>query len=244
MYSLDEGENWSEPRNISKAYTDLRSQYNWTVIAAGPGHGLVTSKGRMMIPLWVSANPGNITSHHPSVVTILYSDDHGENWQCGEIIWNAPDFIDPNESVLAELSDGSIMINCRHETGKNVRKVGFSPDGISGWNDFYFDEQLIDPICCAGMTQGDGHIWFSNCACKREEGRIHLSIHQSDDDGKTWPYRLEVAALGGYSDIFYSQKDRKLYMIAETGRSTEETFSFGLSVGSVEAAKVYEFGAQ
>ena len=33
-------------------------------------------------------------------------------------------------------------------------------------------------------------------------------------------------------------------MIAETGRSTEETFSFGLSVGSVEAAKVYEFGVR
>lgn len=230
MYSRDEGLTWSKARDITDAYLPLRKQYNWTVIAAGPGHGLVTSKGRMIIPVWVASNIENITSHHPSVVTTLYSDDHGKTWQCGEIIWAKEDFIDPNESVLAELSDGRIMINCRHETGTGVRKVGFSPDGISGWDSFYFDEQLIDPVCCAGMTQGDGHLWFTNCACKAEEGRIRLSIRRSDDDGKTWPYIKELAGTGGYSDVFYSPSAKMLYVIAETGRATDKTFSFGISV--------------
>lgn len=240
MYSLDEGLTWSASENISGAYNMLRKQYNWTVIAAGPGHGLITKEGRMMIPVWVSANRENITSHHPSVVTTLYSNDHGKTWKCGEIIWDEEDFVDPNESVLAQLSDGSMMINCRHETGGSVRKVGFSPDGIQKWGGFYFDEQLVDPICCAGMTQGDGHLWFTNCACKKEEGRVHLSIRRSDDDGKTWPYIKELAETGGYSDVFYSPVKHMLYIIAETGRAMEETFSFGLSVISLSPEEITE----
>ncbi len=230
MYSLDQGLTWSEARDISGAYASLREQYNWTVIAAGPGHGLVTSTGRLIVPVWAAANRMDITSHHPSVVTTLYSDDHGGTWQCGEIIWADEDFVDPNESVIAELSDGRMMLNCRHETGKDMRKVGFSPDGIRNWGGFYFDGQLIDPVCCAGMTQGDGHLWFTNCACRREEGRIRLSIRRSDDDGRTWPYRKELAGQGGYSDVFYSSSRKMLYVIAETGRATEHTFSFGLSI--------------
>ena len=235
--SLDDGLTWSEPREITAAYDALRSQYKWTVIAAGPGHGLVTSTGRLIIPVWVSANRENIYAHHPSVVTTLYSDDHGETWQCGEIIWDSPEFVDPNESVIAELSDGRFMINCRHETGGGVRKVGFSPDGISGWDGFFFDPQMNDPVCCAGLTQGDGHLWFTNCACEREEGRVRLSIRRSDD-GKTWPAIKELDPLGGYSDVFYAPKQNKLYIIAETDRSTEATFSFSLSIITLDPSEI------
>ena len=228
--SLDEGATWSEPKDISYAYEALRGEYNWTVIAAGPGHGLVTSAGRMIIPVWVAANRENINDHHPSVATTLYSDDHGETWRCGEIIWNQPDFVDPNESVLAELLDGSFMINCRHETGTGTRKVGFSPDGISGWHGFYFDSQLYEPVCCAGMTQGDGWLWFTNCVCPHGV-RDNLSIRTSADGGRTWSAPHLLDAKGGYSDVFYSPKTRRLYVAAETGRADpEQTWTFGLSV--------------
>ena len=232
MTSSDEGQTWSEPVEMSAAYEQLRDRYNWTVIAAGPGHGLTTSSGRMIIPVWVSANRELITSHHPSVVTTLYSDDHGKTWACGEIIWDTRDFVDPNESVLAELSDGRMMMNSRHETGEDCRKVGYSPDGIHEWSRFESDLRLMDPVCCAGMTQGDGYLWFVNCACTRKEGRRHLTVRQSADDGNTWPCALEIALDGGYSDICYDPRNRMLHIIAETGRATEDPFSFGLSVFS------------
>ncbi|HIS85907.1 MAG TPA: exo-alpha-sialidase [Candidatus Faecivicinus avistercoris] len=229
--SDDDGRTWTPPREITDALQSLRTQYNWTVFAAGPGHGLTMSTGRMVVPVWVSANRECITSHHPSVVTTLYSDDHGETWACGEIIWDAPDFVDPNESVLAELPDGRIMINCRHETGKDARKVGFSPDGIRGWEGFHFDERLVDPVCAAGIAQGDGRLWFVNCACRREEGRVRLTVRESGDGGATWPKSREIAAEGGYSDIAYDPSRKMLCVAAETGRAVAgETFSFGLSV--------------
>lgn len=240
--SRDEGLSWSEPRDITYAYEPLREQYKWTVIAAGPGHGLVTSSGRLIIPVWVSANRVNIYDHHPSVVTTLYSDDHGETWQCGEILWDSPDFVDPNESVIAELSDGSFMLNSRHETGGGLRKVGFSPDGISGWHGFFFEPQLIDPVCCAGMTQGDGCLWFTNCVCDRGNAkhvRDHLSIRRSSDDGKTWTAPYELDSQGGYSDVFYSPEQKKLYVIAETGRADPDNpWTFGLSVICVEPDEI------
>lgn len=239
MRSTDDGLTWSEPRDISKAYLDLRSQYRWTVIAAGPGHGLVTSSGRLIIPVWVAINKENITSHHPSVVTTLYSDDHGETWQCGEVIPASDDFVDPNESLLAELSDGRIMINCRHETRTGTRKVGFSPDGISNWDNFYFDAQLIDPVCAAGITHGNGHIWFTNCASTT--ARDDLTLRRSDDDGKSWPHSLLLDAEGGYSDVFYSSAKNMLYVVAETGRAVKDhAWTFGISVISVSPDEISE----
>jgi len=228
--SVDDGLNWSAPKNISYVYETLRSEYNWTVIAAGPGHGMITSKGRMIIPVWVARNKENITWHGPSVVTTLYSDDHGETWQCGEIIWDQPDFVDPNESVLAELPDGRIMINCRHVTRNNMRKIGFSPDGIQGWSDFYFEPQLTEPICAAGMTHNEKHIWFTHCD-SNDGSRTNLCLHRTDDGGKNWRFIRKLSDLGGYSDAFFDPRQEQIFVIAETGSKVSETdHYFGISV--------------
>ena len=239
--SVDDGFTWSEPKDISYAYRSIRNQYNWTVIAAGPGHGIVTSTGRMLVAVWVAKNRTDITSHHPSVVTTLYSDDHGETWQCGEIIWNHSDFVDPNESVLAELPDGRIMINCRHETLNNMRKIGFSPDGVSNWSDFYFEPQLTEPICAAGMTHNDKYIWFTHCAPESGFSRVNLCLHRTDDMGKTWKYITKLDDYGGYSDVFYDSRQNRLFVVAETGRENLEnrdSFTFGISVIQVPSNEI------
>lgn len=229
--STDEGETWTEPKDISYAVDCIRDKYNWnwTVFAPGPGHGMVTSSGRLIIPAWVVANITDINAHTPSHVTTIYSDDHGETWNSGELIYSTEGFLNPNESVLAELSDGSFMINCRHMSGTNDRKVGYSPDGISGWHGFFNEKQLTDPTCAAGMTQGEGAIWFTNCDCTTVDGRINLRLKKSYDDGKTWNTVLDIAKFGGYSDCFYSSKLKKLFVIAEEGRKREYMFSFGLT---------------
>ena len=229
--STDDGATWSAPREISGAYEELRARYNWTVIAAGPAHGTVLRNGTLLIPVWAVSNPREITSHHPSVVTTLYSRDRGESWHCGEIIPASEEFVDPNESILVELSDGRVLINSRHETpGQCFRKIGGSPDGISEWGGFRFEAQLVDPVCAASMVRSEDAVWFLNCRSQRNEGRIRMTVRESSDDCRSWTKELMIAPLGGYSDICYDPAARMLHAVVESGRHTQDKFSFDLEV--------------
>jgi len=228
--STDDGLTWAEPRCITSAYETMRPALRYTVIANGPCHGLVTSKGRLIVPVWVVANKYDIKAHGPSVVTTLYSDDHGDTWQCGEIVTDDPGYRSPSESVLAELKDGSILINCRHTTDNGMRLLATSPDGISGWHDLHFAKDLTEPICAAGMTSDGRRLWFTHCDDGQNYRRIDLSLLRADDQGQTWRKLYTLDPFGGYSDTFYDATSDKLYVFAETDRAIPgDDFSFGLS---------------
>jgi sialidase-1 len=237
--STDDGLTWSKPRDISTVYETLRPQCNWTIVANGPCHGIVTSGGRLLVPLWIAANKYDTKAHHPAVISTLYSDDRGETWHCGEIIWNTAEYYDMNEAVLAETCDGRFLINCRHVTQNGMRLLGYSPDGIQGWHDMHFEPQLKEPICAAGMAYDKTRIWFTNCDNGPDMRRIDLTLQRSDDAGKTWHKLRLLDPWGGYSDAFYDANADKLYVIAETGRSIPgDEFSFGLSVFILEGDEI------
>ena len=239
IFSTDEGLTWSKPRDITAVFEPLRTHWNWTVAATGPCHGIVTSGGRLLVPVWLAANKYDVKSHHPAVVTTLYSDDHGQTWQCGEIIWPTNEYIDLNESILAETSDGRLLINCRHVTGNGMRLLGYSPDGISGWHDIHFAPELKEPICAAGMAYDISRIWFTNCDNGTDMRRIDLTLQRSDDQGKSWRKLCVLDRFGGYSDAFYDKTSDRLYIIAETGRSIEgDDFSFDLSVFVLDGSEI------
>ena len=229
--STDEGRTWSRPEDITYAYRGLRDRYHWTVAAAGPGHGLRMKNGRLVVPVWLSANPENITSHHPSVVTTLYSDDGGQSWSCGEIIPASEELVDPNESSLAE-TEGGVLINMRHATPVRYRKTAFSADGISGWTDIRFDRSLPDPVCFGSMTGAGGKTWFVNCAS--ETDRVNVTVRESRDGCASWERQLCIEPLGGYADVAYHPRSRTLHVVCESGRNEEgNRGSFDLAVFSL-----------
>ena len=229
--STDDGLTWTKAREITDVPEALLDKYNWTVCAVGPGHGLTTSGGRLIAPMWFARNTNDINTHGPNAITTIYSDDHGETWHCGEIIYSTEEFVNPNESTLAELSDGRIMMNCRHVTKNNMRAVLISEDGRGGWSDVYFDENLPDPICQGSLAQADDGILFTNCAATMAEGRTHTTVRHSSDDGKTWDKAYEVARYGGYSDVCYDPVSKTVCAFAESGRVREnDAFSFDLVV--------------
>ena len=89
-------------------------------------------------------------------------------------------------------------------------------------------------MCAAGLDSAQGRLWFTNCKSNREEGRRHLVLRNSADDGRTWNEGVEIAALGGYSDVCYNRADGRLYVIAETERvDAENAYSFNLNVYSL-----------
>lgn len=256
LRSDDDGATWTEPVEITKTFDTFRPEYDWKVLATGPGHGiqLTTGKhqGRLVVPVWLSLGTGG-HAHRPSVTATIFSDDHGQTWQRGDIaVHDTPEFVYPNETVVVQLADGRVMLNSRSESLPHRRLVTISPDGATGWSTPQFDEALLEPICMAGIVrvrepqdEQPGVIAFSNPhnlsradgkeVAGRSRDRVNVSIKLSYDDGQTWPFnRTLEAGFSGYSDLaalpdgailcFYERGSTDGQNIYRTGRLTVARF--------------------
>lgn len=239
--SDDEGATWSEPREITGAFETYRSRdrYDWKVIAMGPGHGIVLKNGRMLVPVWLATDH----SHRPSVSSTIYSDDHGETWQAGEIVTqDKPESRNPSENVLIELADGRVMNNIRCESKEHRRLVAFSKDGTTQWTTPAPDKQLFEPICMASMARMSlkpdamkNRILFANPDSEGSEAalkkrgafiRKNVTVRLSYDEGQTWPVaRVVEPGPSGYSDMAVAN-DGTVFMALERGDTRgENTFA-------------------
>lgn len=218
--SNDDGVSWSKPVEITSTFESFQDKYPWKVLATGPNHGIELSSGRLLIPVWISTATGR-NAHRPSVTSTIYSDDQGKNWKAGDIaIPCTEEWINPNESVVAERFDGKVLINVRNESKTHRRILSVSPDGATDWSSPRFEETLWEPICMAGMTryefEGKQLLLFSNphnlekSSGKVEPGksrdRKNLSIKISEDNGETWHgSKLLENGPSAYSDIAVTQ---------------------------------------
>lgn len=208
--SDDDGVNFSAPVEITPAFEALRGQYDWKVLATGPGHGIQLRNGRLIVPVWLSTGTGG-HAHRPSCVSTIYSDDSGKTWRAGEIVVHtSPEIPNPSETVAVELNDGNVMFNIRSEAAKHRRLVSVSKDGAGGWGKPAFDEGLYEPVCFGSIVRLDEkRIAFLNPAgpdaAKNENPKIsrqNLTLRISSDEGKTWPTAtLLQDGIAAYSDM-------------------------------------------
>ncbi|MEI6872740.1 MAG: sialidase family protein [Verrucomicrobiota bacterium] len=217
MKSDDDGLTFSQPVEITQAFEGFREKCNWRVLATGPGHGLQLKNGRLAVPIWLAY--GKTGDHSPSMSGTIYSDDHGKTWHAGEIALPCTaDWKNPNETALAELSDGRVMLNARTTSDTNRRLITVSPNGATGWSTPRFDSALFDPKCMGSLIrlpskEGRGRLLFSHPHNLKYDAngqeipgahaeRKNLSIQISDDDGQTWsgPKTVEKAT-SAYSDL-------------------------------------------
>ncbi len=228
-YSEDRGKTFAAPREITPTFEQFRRDYDWNVIATGPGHGIQLKNGRLLMPVWISTGGKR---HRPSAVSTIYSDDRGRSWHRGQIVCNHPEpLVNPSETLAVQLSDGKVLLNIRNENRSYRRALSTSRDGATGWSEVRFDKTLFEPVCMAALIQlprpfaaNDGTFLFVNPNSRENEqdygwrrSRENLTVRISRDDCRTWPVsRVIDAGISGYSDLAVGP-DGTIYCLYERG---------------------------
>ena len=234
MNSDDDGVTWSQPEEITGTFDKFRPDYDWKVLATGPGHGIQLRHGRLVVPVWLSLGTGG-HAHRPSVTSVIYSDDLGRTWSRGDVAGpNEGDWSIPNETCAVQLADGRVLLNMRSESKANRRLLTTSENGVTGWSKPQFHEQLLEPICMASMVRLSGpgstnknRLLFSNphnldradgkAAPGKGRDRKNVSVKLSYDEAATWPVSKTVEpGFSGYSDLAVA-KDGTILLFYERG---------------------------
>jgi sialidase-1 len=206
--STDDGLTFSEPVEITAAFEAFRPEYDWKVLSTGPGHGIQLRSGRLLATVRLSTAASTGNPLRPTVATTVFSDDGGRTWQRGEIaVPNTADWVNPNEPLVVELSDGRVMMNVRNESRRRRRLVTISPNGATDWSTPRFDDALWENSCMAGLLRLNpgssaeaGWLLFANPHHPSE--RRNLSVKLSRDEGATWPVNKTLEeGLSAYADL-------------------------------------------
>ena len=192
--STDDGVTWSQPINITEQIKDPK----WRLVFNGPGNGITMRDGTLVFPAQFK------DEHNMPHSTIIYSRDHGRRWTIGT-------GAKPNttEAQVAELSDGSLMLNMRDNRGGS-RSVYTTDDLGKTWQVHPSSRSALpESVCMASLirfsrkqSDQDDLLLFSNPAVSSGPRR-HVTIKASRDDGMTWPPRyhklVHEPASAGYS---------------------------------------------
>jgi sialidase-1 len=197
--SSDAGLSWSEPRNLSQELGIAEG----TWCHNGPGNGIQTSKGRLVIPTSLES------------ARLIYSDDHGQTWQIGSPIGKG------GEPQIFERVDGTICANLRSTRG-GKRIQACSRDGGETWENWNYNQDLPAAGTQASImrfsTENEGdrnRVLFSNPGAPY---RGEFTLRMSYDEGHTWPIsKLVYQGAAGYSSLAVLS-DHSILALFETGR--------------------------
>jgi len=228
--SVDDGVSWASPQEIT---TDVKLAA-WGWYATGPCHGIQISKGtfkgRLVIPCDnIEKGAGRKGYSH-----VIYSDNNGETWKLGGVTPLIA--VNPNESTVAELADGSLMLNMRVSGNDNLRMKSISTDGGITWSVPVDALGLVDPVCQGSIistTVGAQHtLLFSNPSSIT---RTNMTIKMSTDNGVSWPKAYSVfTGMSAYSDLVMIENN-EVGILYEAGTAR---FSDGIAFRNVNVSEI------
>lgn len=176
--SEDDGQSWSEPIII----TDQIKNPEWNLFFNGPGRGITMKDGTLVFPAQFKDKDQMPHS------TIIYSKDKGKTWEVGSGAKS-----NTTEAQVVELQDGSLMLNMRDNRGGS-RSISITSDLGKTWTEHATSRSALpEPVCMASIIDNPyqaGMLLFSNPAT--ENGRNHITIKASLNDGESWPEELKV----------------------------------------------------
>ena len=194
-YSDDDGLTWSAAVDLTAGlYRPSVEKSFW----ASAGTGIQLRNGTLVVPIAAVRNDNKIFG------SLLYSSDNGATWNRSQ----NNSFINFDENTIVELNDGRIMINARNHYGNGTRLVTYTDDLGTTWENYTFDDTLVDPISQGNILRYtstlDGYdkdrILFSNSgnSGSRKDGTMRVSY----DEGQTWAHsKLYQTGFSAYSSM-------------------------------------------
>jgi sialidase-1 len=200
--SDDDGLTWTSPVDMTAALKPrtLANGKVWAWDAVGPGVGIQTTTGRLVVP----------ATHRN-----FYSDDHGATWKVQRI------GEETGEGTILELTNGQLLRNDRPTTAtweKAKRRWVARGTIESGFGAFAPDDTLLDPPAQASIlrynTDAPTRIVFLNSASTVTRTKMRVRI--SYDEARTWRFSRPLSdaplpdwaglgnaavAEGGYSSM-------------------------------------------
>jgi sialidase-1 len=219
VHSDDDGYSWSSMREI----TQFTKYPQSLTMASGPGIGIQLNnpnfKNRIVIPY-------NHRIGFRWSVYCCYSDDGCQTWVRGECAKNDGIFSGGNEVQIVELSDGQLMLNCRHwglRYKKNLcRRIAYSKDGGQTWSKLQREPRLIESQCMGSILRYSAkkpefgtYMFFSNPATR--VGRHTGTLYASFDEGKNWPFVKVVEPKYFAYSCLVDLADGNIGLLYETG---------------------------
>lgn len=216
--STDDGISWSRTVNITEKIAGRDP--TWRLCFNGPGNGIQLRDGTLVFA--AQFRDGQGVPHS----CFIFSSDGGDTWEISKpaIATQPP----TSEAQIAELDDGSLLINMRDESRSRKRalvRYDWNDNLANGhWSEPWF--VLPDPTCMASMiSHPEKLLLFSNPNSERE--RRSLTIRTSVDGGQTWSSgRLLDPRPSAYSSMTVLQ-DGSVGVLYECGISNPyETLTF------------------
>ncbi|XP_007577337.1 sialidase-3-like isoform X1 [Poecilia formosa] len=102
---------WSEFIDLTNQLPEMN---DWSTFAVGPGHGIQTDSGRMIVPAYAYIGPED--EKPISHAFYFYSDDYGNTWKCEEMLSEISGECEMTE--VFDSSNGESLIYC------NARSLG------------------------------------------------------------------------------------------------------------------------
>ncbi|KAK2838155.1 hypothetical protein Q5P01_015367 [Channa striata] len=207
--STDAGENWSEEIDLPEYQGKMK---DWATFAVGPGHGLQTHDGTLIVPVhghYCSSRSSKSTQYALS----LCSEDQGKTWKFGEKLQTKS-----GECEMAEFFDDKdkSFIYCSARTTASYRVEAVSPDSGNKFKHFECAGKLVETSTgCQGSvvsfpaqnkTEDQRPKWllYSHPTDPSSRKDLGVYLNESPHDPSAWskPWIINPGP-SGYSDLVY-----------------------------------------
>ena len=198
-WSGDNGVTWSAAIDLTRAARDYD---HWGAMFTGPGGGIQTRKGRLVVPAAAKVAEGPSLDMRAYAV---YSDDHGKTWRHGALVASHTD-----ENQIVELPDGALLMDARQDKGEHRWEMR-STDGGATWSEPQ-PGQTVTPVCTSLAVIGGHKVWVGPAGPGRK--RLAVRIDGGPDrvvsEGFA-AYSSTIALKGGAAGVLWERGDSAGY---------------------------------